>query len=430
MKFSRLLLTRRPGEIMVRVVYVVGRPRSGKTTCVHAIVAEIQKTHDVWYAVTRRAARIPELLQPEKTVNIFLIDDAMRFQFSRESMKKDVREAALDVVELAHIAEARGMKEGLIIIFIIAHTVTGVDLILRAQAEYILLKSFSVEDREWLERVGVDIYELTEWSAAVRRRDPRALSTALLITAEGAWGWLRFRPAQPRIDVLDLETAVQASQAESAEKIVPKLVQRAPVLERGSASVPEKKPEIWDVMDDAHIRIVAEMKHDPRWSRAAEWYEEAVIHGRTRREICHTYGMSDWDVSKAISRVKGEVMRRLGLVYEEIVAKRFPGAVHMGGESEPDIVIPGQAVIAVKIYYDLKHVVSIPISQIRPEIEYASRNGLRLYLVFANLAWKKEFCIEVPLPPPPRITIHADATSTPPSALSALSALSARGPPG
>jgi len=40
----------------------------------------------------------------------------------------------------------------------------------------------------------------------------------------------------------EAEAAVQASSAESAEKIVPKLVHVAPILGRESASVPEKNP--------------------------------------------------------------------------------------------------------------------------------------------------------------------------------------------
>lgn len=54
------------------------------------------------------------------------------------------------------------------------------------------------------------------------------------------------------------ETAVQASPAESAEKIVPKLVHVAPILERGSASVPEKKPELEVLPERPATRAVAE----------------------------------------------------------------------------------------------------------------------------------------------------------------------------
>ncbi|MEM1792641.1 MAG: ParB/RepB/Spo0J family partition protein [Thermofilaceae archaeon] len=56
----------------------------------------------------------------------------------------------------------------------------------------------------------------------------------------------------------EAETTVRASQAESAEKIVPKLIHSESILGRESASVPEKKPELEVLPERPATRAVAE----------------------------------------------------------------------------------------------------------------------------------------------------------------------------
>ncbi|MEM2592372.1 MAG: ParB/RepB/Spo0J family partition protein [Thermofilaceae archaeon] len=71
-------------------------------------------------------------------------------------------------------------------------------------------------------------------------------------------GELKVGAETVRRHLREAETAVQASSAESAEKIVPKLVHVAPVLGQESASVPEKKPELEVLPERSATRAVAE----------------------------------------------------------------------------------------------------------------------------------------------------------------------------
>lgn len=388
------------GEVMVRTVYVVGKPRSGKTTMVKTIAAKIKRAFGdrVFFCLTNDYREVVKNIRPDKPINVFFVDDAMRLQFSRNAQTKKNKEDAVNAAELAHIAEKRGMKEGLILVFIGSQTLTGVDYQLRAQAEVIMIKSLNLAlDKPYLELLGEDPAELEDWLAAVRRREPWALSRARVILLEGTAGWYSFKPVECKPDLEIMK---------SGEEV-------AAVGEEAAAGKPQPAINVTLSTDlnSALDAILDQMCQEPEWVEGAQIYK-LYRTGLTIRDIAAKLGMANSTVLDRKRSAQGEAKRRLGGVYEQMVLLRLKdqgfAAERLGGESEPDILAEKDCrkyVIACKIYEDSKATVTMPISEIKPELYYAKAQGAELLVYFYNMAWGVELIKGVdPRAPPERIT--------------------------
>lgn len=366
------------GEVMVRTVYVVGKPRSGKTTMVKTMAAKIKQAYPgkVFFVITNDYNDILENLSPSHKINIFFVDDAIRLQFSRNAQSTRNKQVVVDAAELAHLAEKRGFKEGLILVFIGSQSLTGVDFQLRSQAEIIMIKWVNLLlDKPYLELLGVDCEEISEWIKAARKREAWALSKALVVLPEGEIGWYSFTPVDCRPDKQLYH--IEEEEPEAADPAITP-------LQNG------------DDINKALREIAESMRSEVKWSKKAQIY---VMHldGMTTREIAEKLNLAQSTVHEWKRQAQAEAKRRLGHLYEKIVGAKLSSqgysAKVMGGESEPDIIAEKEGAlyaVSCKIYQDAKSVVSIPAREFSPEIEFAKKNNGKVMVFFYNLSWGKE----------------------------------------
>lgn len=389
------------GEVMVRTVYVVGKPRTGKTTMVKTIAAKIKGVYGdrVFFCVTNDYRDVIQQLRPDKPINVFFVDDAIRLQFSRNAQSKKNKQDAMDAAELAHIAEKKGMKEGLLLIFIGSQTLTGVDFQLRAQCEIIAIKWVNLLlDKPYLELLGVDEDELAGWIKAVRRREPWALSRALIVLPEGEIGWYRFKPLECKPDLQLYRT--QADGAGAGAEIA-----------EAEAKPPPIQVTTTTDLNAALEEIIEQMKKEQEWAEGAEIYR-LYRAGMTTRDLAVRYNRSQSMVMVLKRSAQGEAKRRLGGVYEQMVALKLKNQGYsvtpLGGEGEPDILAEkdgAKYVISCKVYEDAKATVTMPLHEIKPELFYAKTQGAKLLVYFFNMAWGVEIVKSISTQSPPeRIT--------------------------
>ncbi|MCX8182772.1 MAG: hypothetical protein N3D12_06610, partial [Candidatus Methanomethyliaceae archaeon] len=167
------------------------------------------------------------------------------------------------------------------------------------------------------------------------------------------------------------------------------------------------------------------MKKEPEWSDAAEIYQ-LYRAGITTRDMAVRFNRSQSMIMVKKRSAQGEAKRRLGAVYEQMVLLRLKDqgflAERLGGESEPDILAEKDGkkyVIACKIYEDAKATVTMPVSEIKPELFYAKAQGAELLVYFYNMAWNAEIVKTVNVQEPPeRITFSRQELLAAPLALS------------
>jgi hypothetical protein len=404
--FLAKLIKYLPDEIMVRMVYVIGKQRMGKTKMVKSMVADIQQFHKdkVFFMITNDINDIFSNVDKTKPINIFLIDDAGRMQCSRKGMKTEQVEKIIDMKEVAHIAEdERGFKKGVILIFYTVQTNTIVDFQLRSEAEYTMIKFLNLgikENRELIQGYKTEITtrEIEQWIDALCNREKDALSQALLLKPTRKMTWYKFRPNDENCIIdRELKHKTDKDNAETVRRIEHEKM-AIPVKALGADGQAD--------LDMVMKEIIDAMRKEDEWSRrkkidcyalSREGLTENQIgmqlYGEPKQQLVNTYK----------KQAGGEAKRRLGAIYENVVTARLAQegytVEHLGGIGEPDIIAKkGEEtkIVSCKIYEDPRKAVSIEAKQFRPEINYAQKNNIEKFvLFFYNLAWRSEVVKEM-----------------------------------
>lgn len=400
------------GEISVRIIYVVGRQRSGKTTMVKAIVSELQRTHKdkVFFMITNDSSDIYKNFRPSKPYNVFFVDDAGSLQCSYEQRGKEAIEKFKQQKIIAHLAEAAGFKEGCITIFYGAQNDTLIGFQLRSDAEISMIKSLNLnkkEDRELLAGLkGLDDFWrefIDQWimkSRALEKiqigeEEIDARSLSLVIFPNRKWAWFKFDKKECKIDKA-LNHAGEKGKEEIEDLTSPTQSAFIQSLTLNADTLN---------MDDALAEILTKMEGDPKWRDAIRCYKMAR-EGRPQREIAlmmFADASKQTMVSRFVRSSGAEAKRRLGAIYEKATEIRLNKsgykAVRDGRNGRPDIIATkdGRDLIAsCKIYDDAKKLVSIEARQFDPEINECRVKGLdKFVLFFYNLAWSAEIIREM-----------------------------------
>ncbi len=401
--FLRSLICFNKGEIAIRVIYVIGKQRTGKTTMVNAMVKDLQDGlgDQVDYRITND---IKDLLSREwmsikKPYLIRFVDDAGRMQFSRDGMDRAQKSKIIDMKEIAHIAEESGFKEGCITIFYGAQNETLVDYQLRSEAEVIMIKWLNLSIKEHRELIqglknfdDADREKVENWIEGIRLREIWALSLALVILPTRKWGWYRFEKKECKIDQQLKHYKDEKGEGETVVSVTRKDGPAIPVKALGVDGSADLKEAIKQLMET--------MKKEDQWSKKILCYE-SVKNGATENDTAiKIFG----DISKQQTvslwkrQAQGELKRRLGAIYENAVTIRLANegyaVQHLGGAGEPDIIAikDGKAqAVSCKIYEDPRKVVSIEPGQFRPEINFTVKNNSEKFILFFyNLVWEKE----------------------------------------
>jgi len=164
--------------------------------------------------------------------------------------------------------------------------------------------------------------------------------------------------------------------------------------------------------------VLKELATDPKWSEKVEAYR-MYQRGMFQDDIKKHFGVTQSAISKWISKVKGELSRRMGAAYERFRKAKLelrPDVDHViydGRQGKPDFVVylkdGSVEVISSKCYYSDRKSVSIKRAEIEPEIQEALRlraegRQVRLYVDFYNLHDKHHEMREIPLDKiPPRL---------------------------
>jgi len=375
------------GDVGLSIVYIVGMPGSGKTTLANTIISKIVKAvgrEKIHYVRSRSVKDVFEFINPEKPYQVFFIDDAMKKQNARRSMSSENIEIFENLPDVRHIAKERGMKKGKIIIIIASQVPRGVDLVIRNFAKFTIFKSMNLyeeDHRRILRSMDIPHYEIVDWIDGVIAEDPEALSKALIITQSGRWGWIRYTP----------EDGISPD------------VDNYFILEEEEES-PEEEEIQTDDINELIREELQKMKRSRKWKKKAELLERHMD-GDTRIRLSEIYKIPESTVGYFINQAVGELRRRIGLKYEELVVKKlekmgFNNVKRMGGQSEPDILAEkdgNKYAISVKIYNYGRARHSLPIDEFTPEIRWAEDNGGKAYAYYTNIAWRESYFFEIPL---------------------------------
>ncbi len=406
--FLRSLICYNPGEIVIRVIYVIGKQRTGKTTLVNAMAHQIQEAKGelVDYRISND---IKDLLSKEwmsikdKPLLIRFIDDAGRMQNSRKGMEKQQINKIIDMKEIAHIAEDAGFKEGCITIFYGAQNETLVDFQLRSEAEIVILKWLNLSIKEHRELIqglknftDQDREDVEKWITGICLRELWALSRALVIFPTRKWGWYLYEKKDCRIDQ---QLKHYQDEDGKGETIVSVTKKEAPIPIKALGS--DGQTDLKVALD----QVIEAMKKEPKWEKKVLCYQ-MVKDGATQNEVAIKIFNNislQTTVSQYRKQAQGEIKRRLGAIYENVVTMRLSNegysVQHLGGSGEPDIIATknGKAqAISCKIYEDPRKVVSIDAVQFRPESNFTQKNNSEKFILFFyNLSWEKEIIREV-----------------------------------
>lgn len=142
-----------------------------------------------------------------------------------------------------------------------------------------------------------------------------------------------------------------------------------------------------------------ELAENPRWSEKVEAYR-MYRRGIFQDDIKKHFGVTQSAISKWISKVKGELSRRMGAAYEKFRKAKLElrpdvdRVIYDGRQGKPDFVVylkdGSVKVISSKCYYSDRKSVSIKRAEIEPEIQEALRlkaegRKVRLFVDFYNL---------------------------------------------
>ncbi len=380
------VLLRYNGDVGLAVMYVVGMPGSGKTTLANTFISKIVEKigrEKIHYVRTRDIKDVFELINPEKPYQLFFVDDAMRKQNARRSMSNENIEIYENLPDVRHIAKEKGLKQGKIIIIIAAQVPKGVDLIIRNFAKFTIFKSMNLyeeDHRRILKSMDIPYYEVVDWIDGVIAEDPEALSKALIITQSGRWGWLHYTPQNGIKPDIDNYFILEKEEEE------------------------EKVEEVHTEDINELIREeIQKMKRSRKWKKKAEFLER-LLQGDTRIKLSQIYNIPESTVGYFATQAMGELRRRIGLKYEEVVVKKlqdmgFENVRRMGGQSEPDILAEKEGIkyaISVKLYNYGRARHSLKIEEFTPELKWADKHNGRPYAYYTNLSWAESYFFEIP----------------------------------
>ena len=164
--------------------------------------------------------------------------------------------------------------------------------------------------------------------------------------------------------------------------------------------------------------VLEELAGDLDWSEKIEAYK-MYKRGMFQDDIKKYFGVTQSAISKWISKVQGELSRRMGNEYElyrkaKLLSREdVERVVHDGRKGKPDFIVylsdGSVEVISSKCYYSDRKSVSIKRAEIEPEIQEALRlraqgRRVRLFVDFYNLHDKHHELREIPLDKiPPRL---------------------------
>ncbi|RJS90601.1 hypothetical protein CW705_06075 [Candidatus Bathyarchaeota archaeon] len=164
-----------------------------------------------------------------------------------------------------------------------------------------------------------------------------------------------------------------------------------------------------------------ELAEDPDWADKVEAYR-MYKRGMFQDDIKKHFGVTQGAISKWISKVHGEISRRIGEAYEKYRKAKLQlredvvRVIHDGRKGKPDFVVyledGSVEVISSKCYCSDRKSVSIKRAEIEPEIQEALRlraqgRRVRLLVDFYNLHDKHHEMREIPLDKiPPRLLFH------------------------
>ncbi len=387
MKITDLLIKHNGYDVGLSIVYLVGAPGTGKTTLSNALISriiEIIGRENIWYVKTRKVKDVFVHINPDKEYNIFFVDDAMKEQGARRSMSKDNIEIYENLPDVRHIAKKRGMKRGKIIIFIASHIPKGVDLIIRSFAKLTIFKSmnlFEEEHQRILRARKIPEWEIQDWLNGVINEEPWALSKGLIILPSGNWGWINFSPMPP------------------VDPDVDHYYVDLPEEENSAIEVKEHHSDVKEVIKSE----LEKMKKSKKWRLHARILER-IWAGESYLSIAAKLGIPEGSMGRLKQQGLGEIRRRVGLIYEEIVAGKlremgYNNVERHGGESEPDITAEKDGVkiaVSVKLYDYARPRHTLSKDEFNPEIKWAVKNSGEAWLYYTNLAWGETYFIRIP----------------------------------
>ena len=384
------------GDVSLSVLNVIGSPESGKSTFVRTLISKLFQyipRDKTFYIKSRDLRDVFQEIYPEYPYHIFFIDDAGKEQSSRRSMSKANVQLYESLPDVRHIAkELHGMEEGRIIIFLASHLPDHVDKVIRSFESVRFYKDMNLTQDHYkrvlenLELNYSEINQIKDWVNGVMYNEKWALSQALTVMRSGDWDFLSFTPdgdnITPDRDLVSYEVPdpLGSSSSSSNNKDPDK-------------SLDYEAEDLEELIETELDNMIKESS----WSKYAKVLK-FLREGKTSMEVAgELEDVSEGSVTHHKKKALGELRRRIGLKYEELVAdelkeRGWSEVSRKGGTGEPDIVAknPDGDLIAVSVklysYNRTRHTLSL--EEFKPELQFKKNNeNSEAWLWYNNLDW-------------------------------------------
>lgn len=383
------------GDVSLSVMNVIGSPESGKSTFVRTLIAQLFNyipREETFYIKSRDLRDVFQEIHEEYKYHIFFIEDAGKEQSSRRSMSNSNVQLYESLPDVRHIAKRlHGLQEGRIIIFLASHLPDHVDKVIRSFESVRFYKDMNLTQDHYkkvvenLEMNYTEKLQLKDWVKAVMYNEKWALSQALTVMRSGDWDFLKFQPdgdhIEPNRDLVRYEIPDPPGTSSS------------PSSKTEDKSIDYEAEDLEELIETELERMIEETD----WNKYAKVLK-LLREGKTSLEVADKLeDVSEGSVTHHKKKALGELRRRIGLAYEELVAEELENrgwteVDRKGGTGEPDIVAKNPdgdlVAVSVKLYSYGRTRHSIELEEFNPELNFKNNNeGAEAWLWYNNLDW-------------------------------------------
>ncbi|MFH2109933.1 MAG: hypothetical protein ABIJ47_01595 [Candidatus Bathyarchaeota archaeon] len=401
----------KPGLIEFVSTVIIGTMGYGKTEFAKWVAVKISEFYGAENvnAIMNRSADLKTIMgaMDSRPVQLLFLDDSFG------EMPPDIARQFTRIRHRFHevLTEAGKPESGVIVALFGIQDIYALDKLARRVSTAIIAKSSSGD--KWYKSdlkktFGEEgIRELDRITRRVTRNYDQGVKSRGIIALTGFEkpGFIKSEMVGEDLytEILSPEKDEEAPQAD-AEVSGMELIEAQMLALSGDAFAFDEEP------------VLVELEADKKWRPRVEAYR-SYLRGRYQDDVARDLGVTQGAVSKWLGMVRGEVGRRMGAAYEVYLEgshRLRPDVSRVtrdGAKGRPDLVVElrdgSYEVISVKCFKSDRSIVTIPLEEIRPELNEAHRlarlgEPVRLLVDYLNLKTGQHEVTEISLDEPPQ----------------------------